>query len=361
MNSFPAIYFDGQTAAEHMANVTMGAQSLSLSNAANEIVFQTGQENLHRSATTTTQLVITAVDGEAERRIVVDKNAVLPNVWNSLKLLPDRPVSAAGKPLPVLVATLAFIGACLATFTVLIPAASDRLAPLVPAGFERTLGQRLEQFVLQVDQHTICASSGTDNFLLALGERLQFASGSSTPVSIHIIDLPGANAFALPSGRIYVSTDLLALTRNFDELTAILAHEMGHVQAHHALRLSLRIGGSSAAFGFLLGDFSGSAAVFAMGEALMGTAFSRAFEREADALSVPIMQKLGVSPLVLAEMLARLEGDERSGGILATHPVTSERLAFLRRAGHMPNSVQTREEITTPSAQDWKSLKLICG
>ncbi len=361
MTSFPAIYFDGQTAAEHIANVTMGSQSLSLSNAANEIVFETGLENLHRSATTATQLVITAVDGEAERRILVDKNAVLADVWNSLKRLPDRSASSARKPLSVLVATLAFIGACLATFTVLIPAASDRLAPLVPAGFERTLGQRLEQIVLQVDQHTICASSVTDNYLLTLGERLQIASGRSTPVSIHIIDLPGANAFALPSGRIYVSTGLLALTRNIDELTAVLAHEMGHVQAHHALRLSLRIGGSSAAFGFLLGDFTGSAAVFAIGQALMGTAFSREFEREADALSVPIMQKLGVSPQVLAQMLARLEGDERSGGILATHPVTSERLAFLRQAGQMSNRVQSSEENTTHWAQDWKSLKLICG
>ena len=43
-----------------------------------------------------------------------------------------------------------------------------------------------------------------------------------------LFDLPVANAFTLPGGRIYVSRKLVALTRNEDELAGVLAHELGH-------------------------------------------------------------------------------------------------------------------------------------
>ena len=60
-------------------------------------------------------------------------------------------------------------------------------------------------------------------------------------------DLPGAtyhvtilnsglvNAFALPSGHLYVTRGLLALTNDVSEAAAVLAHEMAHVTARHAI------------------------------------------------------------------------------------------------------------------------------
>ena len=43
-----------------------------------------------------------------------------------------------------------------------------------------------------------------------------------------LFDLPEANAFTLPGGRIYVSRKLIALTRDEDELAGVIAHELGH-------------------------------------------------------------------------------------------------------------------------------------
>ncbi len=43
-----------------------------------------------------------------------------------------------------------------------------------------------------------------------------------------LFDLPDANAFTLPGGRIYVSRKLVALTRSEDELAGVIAHELGH-------------------------------------------------------------------------------------------------------------------------------------
>ena len=357
---FRAVYFDGQTAAAQIATASLGTDTLRLHNAESEVLDQFDRADLYRSATTPEQLVM-AVGGDHDaRQIVVERAELPPAVWTSLQRLPDRPHTSLRPPLRFMLACLAFIIACLAIFTILIPAAADRLAPIIPRSFEQTLGDRLERIVLQVGQHNICGSSADDDHLSALAGQLQTASEATIPVSIHIIDLPNANAFALPSGRIYVMRSLLDLTQTPDELIAILAHEMGHVQAHHALRLSLRVGGSSAALGFLLGDFTGSAAVFAIGQTLIGTAFSREFEREADELSVPIMQNMGISPQILADMLARLEGADVSAGILATHPVTSERLNILQQAGANLDRSTPSGEFQNLSSQGWKTLKLIC-
>lgn len=49
---------------------------------------------------------------------------------------------------------------------------------------------------------------------------------------VSLFDLPVANAFSLPGGRIYISRKMVAFVRNEDELAALLAHEIGHIVAH---------------------------------------------------------------------------------------------------------------------------------
>ena len=44
---------------------------------------------------------------------------------------------------------------------------------------------------------------------------------------ITILDSPAVNAFALPSGRLYVTRGLLGLANDTDEIAAVLAHEIG--------------------------------------------------------------------------------------------------------------------------------------
>lgn len=46
-----------------------------------------------------------------------------------------------------------------------------------------------------------------------------------------LVDLPDANAFVLPGGRIYVSRKLVALAQSEDELGGVIGHEIGHLLA----------------------------------------------------------------------------------------------------------------------------------
>lgn len=358
--TFNAVLFDGVTAAAQRVRVSIEKDKLLVFNAKNEMADKVSFNQPFRPITKADQIVLAVEDPQDDRRIMIEQVNVPTDVWTSLKTLPKARRQSSGQPSRIILACVLFILACLATFTVLIPAASDRLAFIVPRSVEQTLGDRLERTVLQVGPQNICGSSSDNPDLRSLAERLQAASGGSEPVSLHIIDLPMANAFALPSGRIFVTRPLLDLSQTPDELISILAHEMGHVQAHHALRLSLRVGGSSAMLGFLLGDFTGSAALIAIGQALMGTAFSREFEREADELSVQILQDLGISPLVLANMLERLQGGDQQVGLLATHPMTADRRAFLAQAALQDDKTMQGSEAQILSSQSWNSLKLIC-
>jgi WD40 repeat protein len=47
-----------------------------------------------------------------------------------------------------------------------------------------------------------------------------------------LVDLPDANAFVLPGGRIYVSRKLVAAAHTEDELAGVIAHELGHLVVH---------------------------------------------------------------------------------------------------------------------------------
>ena len=51
---------------------------------------------------------------------------------------------------------------------------------------------------------------------------------------VTMLNSQSINAFALPTGRLYVTRGLVALANDESELASVLAHEMGHVVARHA-------------------------------------------------------------------------------------------------------------------------------
>ena len=141
-----------------------------------------------------------------------------------------------------------------------------------------------------------------------------------------------ANVFALPSGIVVVTDELVALAEMDDDVPAVLAHELGHVHHRHGLRTVLRNVGVGVLVAGALGDFvSISALASTLPVLLLQLEYSRRFEREADAYGVALLTSAGIDPGHLADMLERLSG---AGGewsaYLSTHPATEERVAAIR-------------------------------
>ena len=67
---------------------------------------------------------------------------------------------------------------------------------------------------------------------------IKLAAASDTPgqaaYRVTILNTPVVNAFALPSGNLYVTRGLLALAGDASEAAAVMAHEIAHVTARHS-------------------------------------------------------------------------------------------------------------------------------
>jgi Peptidase family M48 len=142
----------------------------------------------------------------------------------------------------------------------------------------------------------------------------------------------GANAFALPSGIVVMTDELVDLAQADEELQVVLAHEIGHVVHRHSLRMLLQNSATSLLIIGLTGDVS-SASVLVAGvpTALVQAKHSRQFENEADDYAYAWMDRNGVPHRYFTDMLERLEkkyGGAGSGALswLSSHPSTAERI-----------------------------------
>ena len=143
----------------------------------------------------------------------------------------------------------------------------------------------------------------------------------------------GANAFALPSGIVVVTDELVASAASDEELVAVLAHELGHIHHRHALRGVLQ----NAVTPFLLAAVTGDVSVLVgtMPAILIDMKYSRLFELEADDFAVELLDRQGIPRRHLSDVRERMtsaeEGDAGLGDYLASHPATGERIERINR------------------------------
>jgi predicted Zn-dependent protease len=125
----------------------------------------------------------------------------------------------------------------------------------------------------------------------------------------------GPNAFAMPGGTVLLFDQLVAIAEFDDEILGVLAHELGHAEGRHPLRLLYQVLGLNAAI-MLLGGEPGDLieAAAHQGSSPLGFAYSRDFEREADSRSVELMVKAGRDPVAFVRLLGRLEA-KMGGGV----------------------------------------------
>lgn len=164
-----------------------------------------------------------------------------------------------------------------------------------------------------------------------------------------VLDSDEINAFAGPGGLITVTRGMLRLCRTEDELAAVLAHEIGHVQHRHGLQ-AIKKSRWTGAFttivaeaGKTLGGADLAEAVRAFEgsisdvmQTLVNSGYGRAAEREADAAAVRILRAAGYDPRALVTMLQEMKRRLKPGGLdfAKTHPDPEERIqAVLKMMG----------------------------
>jgi predicted Zn-dependent protease len=237
-------------------------------------------------------------------------------------------------------------------------------ADVVPKSAPRAVGtQRAES---GGDERSLVAAFGgtyadakVENLLDGVASRLVAASTEpALAYKITVLNSPTVNAFSLPDGHLYVTRGLLALANSTSEIAAVLAHEMAHVTARHAIQ-RVELEKSSALFSKVasevLNDPSGGQQLQEKSKLSLAS-FSRQQEFEADAIGVRTMAKAGYDPYGASHFLSSLAryaslrsallGSAASSrpDMFSTHPATTERVQMALQSARQLNAPGVGED-----------------
>ncbi len=218
-----------------------------------------------------------------------------------------------------------------------IPLLARQVAFALPPGVESALGREGLQTLDRGLFRPTTLESSTQSKLRGLFQSLSNGDGDSPESRLELRSSPrlGANAFALPSGIVIMTDDLVKLAQKDEELLAVMAHEIGHVHHRHILRQILQNSMTALLVAGLFGDLSSIAGLSAtLPTFLVQQKYTREFEREADLFAAETLRAHGVPAIHLANILKRLSdshGGSESGVLdyLSSHPATEERVEAL--------------------------------
>lgn len=223
------------------------------------------------------------------------------------------------------------------------------------------------QLVRDADQVGLRATRVTDRDEMAFGERLgtawslPAASDAWTPYvsevgeslvphvrrpgirySFVTIDTPAVNAFAMPGGRVVVTTGLLQFVQTEAELATVIGHEISHVDLRHCIeRYQYELGLKRLGI-----DRTPATVLLDVSRMLVTSGYSKYQEIEADQqglrLAIQAGYDPGAGPAVMARLAAAQEREASSrartpvgemgravasalGSYFASHPLSSER------------------------------------
>jgi len=165
-----------------------------------------------------------------------------------------------------------------------------------------------------------------------------------------ILDTPSINAMAFPGGIVVITRGLYALLGSEDELAAVLAHEIAHVNRRHQWKVIqqqklVALAGNAVASS----DAGRSAQVAAdLGTKLIARGLDKSAEFEADRDGVVIAARAGYDSSGLIAVMERLKSLKTGADtalLFSTHPSPEARIAALTAA-----ATPEIEAAATPSA-----------
>lgn len=206
---------------------------------------------------------------------------------------------------------------------------------------ERTIGEGLALEGLQRFGSPV-KSEALQRYVNLVGTAVAANSKRSTiPYQFAVLDSPVQNAFAVPGGVIFISRALLSVLDNEAELAAVLAHEVGHVSAKHALKSTQRAQllqgvGTITAAG--VGGDKGKKFASAIGDmqaVLFDKGLDKEMEYEADSAAMETAYRTGYDPSAMIRVLEKLQkletsSKDKKGSWFSTHPPLSERIRQLQ-------------------------------
>lgn len=139
----------------------------------------------------------------------------------------------------------------------------------------------------------------------------------------------GPNAFALPSGDIVLTDQIVELLADDEAVMGVLAHELGHLHERHLMRRIIQSSAIGAAATLIFGDVS--TVLANIPTLLLDLKYSRDAESEADEYALAMLDRNGIAREHLAAVFEKLDRlDHSAAPYLSSHPSGQERILRIR-------------------------------
>lgn len=361
--SFSGRFFDGESAAAQTVTVVLGNEALII-------------ELANRRISWAYSNLVLATGTSHEIRLSEREHA------DALLILPSSARSVLQQSAPELFAhtrqrrqftflVAALIGGAAIVAAVLfigVPAASGPLAKATPKSFETRIGGNMAAQITVIFR--LCKGEATDDALAEIRpviDDLVLNADVGFPIIFQFINTPAPNAFALPGGQVMATAGLLdALGSDQEAFFAVVAHELGHVQARDGLRAFYRNAGLGVALEIITGGSGAAQQAVLLGGQISQLRFTRMQEQAADETAFEILEGADLDPAALARAFEKIEAHAKARtdqdqnanddmpGWLSTHPNTDTRIGRARaraRQGEKPPLSDSEWKIVTSACQ----------
>ncbi len=195
-----------------------------------------------------------------------------------------------------------------------------------------------QEYAKQIEkQSKIIKDPVITEFVNRVAQNIAQNSDVKIPITVHVIDSPSINAFALPGGFIFVDTGLIKAAGSEAQLAGVLAHEIAHVAANHwGSQETKRTLLQYAMIPLIFTPMSypvyiGISEGLNFGIPLAFLKFSRGDEQQADFLGLQYMWKAGYDPKAYLAMFSNIMQQQRRDpgsvpSVFMDHPPTTARI-----------------------------------
>ena len=216
-----------------------------------------------------------------------------------------------------------------------INSGSDKLFGWLGGSQEKEVAMG-RQLALEIEQQAkLVEDPIVTEYINRVGQNVVLNSDAKIPFTIKVIDSDEVNAFALPGGFFFVNKGLILAADNEAELAGVMAHEIAHVAARHAMENQGKM--TAIQYGLLGTIIFGGGIASTIAQNAGGFAqlmsflqFSRGAETEADVLGVQYLYASGYDPTGMSTMFEKLNSKNKKkpgtlSKIFATHPQSIDR------------------------------------
>jgi Zn-dependent protease with chaperone function len=225
-----------------------------------------------------------------------------------------------------------FLVLALLFYFLALPRIAAGMADKVSVKYEMELGEQLYQSMkpsFNIDEKK---TAYTNDFF----RQLNFPS--SYPISITVVKSEVPNAFAIPGGHIVIYDRILNGMQSYEELAALLAHELIHIERRHSLQNMFRQLSTKVFFTLLIGNIDVVGGILLNNaDNLKQLSYSRSLETEADEQGAKLLSTRHISCegfFSLFRLLQNETGSHQPNEWFSSHPDLEKRMKNINQLNY---------------------------